>query len=162
MEGYLTLVVFAVVGTVKARNSVNGTIEEETNWFLSNLSVRPAMTAYIVYHIRYQTYNILHRPPIITFYYEGQNSPNIQHRCNAEMHGQLFNQNLAVRSEEGCFKSRHIYLAICINWTCEGRIKIQDFEPKLYFFSLGFKCNEGKGNLNGLKYEVTMKPAVCI
>ena len=39
---------------------------------------------------------------------------------------------------------------------CHGRIKIQDFEPKSYFFSLGFKCNKTEGNLKGLKYDVTI------
>ena len=38
----------------------------------------------------------------------------------------------------------------------EGSIKIQDFEPKSYFFSLGTECDTTGKNLKGLKYDVTI------
>ena len=141
------------------RNSVSGIITDNTTWFLSNLSVRPAMTASIEYHIRYQcpwyVYEILENPPVITFYYMGQDSPNLQRGCNSEMHGQLFNKDLAVP-----LNGKHREKFLCNRKggmkVCHGRTKIQDFEPKSYFFSLGFECNERKGNLKGLKYEVTI------
>ena len=94
----------------------------------------------------------------MTFYYKAQNSPNLQERCNAEMYGKLLNVDLAVplygkyREKFWCNdKDRDGWIR-----DCYGRIKIQDFEPKSYFFSLGFKCNERKGNLKGLKYDVTI------
>ena len=153
MKGCFVLLLFAVVGIIKARNSVNGTIEEDTAWFLSDLSVRPAMTATLEYHIQYPYVERSH--PIITFYYNGQDSPNLRHKCNKVMHGQLFNQNLAIplrgkyREKFWC-NDRYGNI-----WDCYGRTKIQDFEPKSYFFSLGIQCNTTK-NLKGLKYEVTI------
>ena len=85
----------------EGKNTVTGGIEEDTSWFHSNLSVRPAMSASIEYHIQYQCsdclWNERHQNlPIITFYYKGQDSPNLRHKCNSEMHGQLFNKDLAV------------------------------------------------------------------
>ena len=145
----------------EGKNTVTGAIEEDTSWFLSNLSVCPAMSVSIEYHIQYQCPSCVYggRPrnlPIITFYYNGQDSPNIQGRCNAEMHGQLYNEDLAVplrgRYREK-FWCNYRYGGIR---KCYGRTQIRDFEPKLYFFSLGFECNEAKGNLKGLKYEVTI------
>ena len=142
MKGYFVLLLFAVVGAiVERRNSVKGTIEEDTTWFLSDLSVRPAMRASIEYNIRYPKGG---PPPVLTFYYMGQDSPNLQQRCNAKMHGQLFNQKLAIPLEDNFWSNNY------------GIIEIQDFEPKSYFFSLGFECGERKGNLKGLKYEVTI------
>ena len=151
----------------EGRNSVSGTIDEDTSWFLSNLSVRPTMMASIEYHIQYQyqyyqyhryyegRYEIFENPPILTFYYKGQDSPNLGRKCYSEMHGQLFNQDLAiplyVRYTEKFWCNDKLYGKI---WDCYGRIEIQDFEPKSYFFSLGFKCNETGGNLKGLKYDV--------
>ena len=151
----------------EGRNSVSGTIDEDTSWFLSNLSVRPTMMASIEYHIQYQyqyyqyhryyegRYEIFENPPILTFYYKGQDSPNLGRKCYSQMHGQLFNQDLAiplyVRYTEKFWCNDKLYGKI---WDCYGRIEIQDFEPKSYFFSLGFKCNETGGNLKGLKYDV--------
>ena len=138
----------------EGRNSMSGIISN-TTWFLSNLSVRPAMSASLEYHVRY-SYDESSDRPIITFYYNGQNSPNLQDKCNSEMHGQLYNKDLAVplyhryREKFWCnYKDGGIM-------DCYGRIKIQDFEPKSYFFSLGFECNDTRGNLNGLKYKVTI------
>ena len=156
MKGFLALVLLAAVGTIHGRK-IGGRINERTNWLTGNLSVRPAMTASIEYHILYP----IGPRPVLTFYYNGQNSPNLQQRCNAEMHGQLYNKDLAVplrgiyREKFWCNDRYDRYRDRGIR-DCYGRIKIQDFEPKSYFFSLGFECNEAKGNLKGLKYEVTI------
>ena len=161
MKGYLVLVLFAAVGTAQARNSVSGTIEKGIKWFLSNLSVRPAMTASIEYHVRYTN---VQDQPILTFYYEGQNSPNLHDKCNTEMHGQLFNKDLAVPLYRNSTKNQRCYqygcteqchpayncITTCTHRYCEGRIKIQDFEPKPYFFSLGFECKINR-NLKGFE-----------
>ena len=164
MNGYFVLVLFAVVGAVvKGRNSVNGTIEEDTTWFLRDLSVRPAMTATLEYSIRYPKGE---PQPVVSFYYKGQNSSNLQRGCNKEMQGQLCNKNLVVplgrikyRDAFTCSGSAcrdWLLLKLCDYWDCHGKTKIQDFEPKSYFFSLGFECGERIGNLKGLKYDVTI------
>ena len=74
--------------------TVTGGIEEDTTWFISNLSVRSAMSASIEYNIQYLDVPD-HQRPIITFYYKGQNSPNLHDKCNSEMHGQLFNKGIS-------------------------------------------------------------------
>ena len=163
MKAYLVLLLFVVVGTTKARNYVKGEIkEDDTTWFLSNLSVVPAMTASLEYNIQFPTGG---QRPIFTFYYKGQNSSNLYDKCNNEMHGQLCNKNLADANiysdcyRVGCTGTRGCFFGICpatcTHWNCYGRTKIQDFEPKSYFFSLGFECKENR-NLNGVKYEVTI------
>ena len=103
LEGYLKEVMNCdYLLPCEGRNSVSGIITDNRNWFLSDLSVRPTMTASIEYNIQFQRppstlwYEILENPPIITFYYHGQDSPNLRRKCSSEMHGQLFNKDLAV------------------------------------------------------------------
>ena len=138
----------------EGRNSVREIIMDNTTWFRSNLSVHPAMSASIEYNIKYPDVPG-HHQPIITFYYNGQNSPNLHEKCNKDMHGQLYNENLAIplcgRYTEKFWCNHKGGMKVC-----QGRTKIQDFEPKSYFFSLGFECNVTKGNLKGLKYDVTI------
>ena len=155
LEGYLKEIMNCdYLPPCEGRNSVIGSIKDNTTWFLSNLSVRPTMTASIKYNIQYPNVPGHHRP-IITFYYNGQNSPNLRDKCNSEMHGQLSNKDLAVplngKHREKFWCNRKGGMKVC-----HGRTKIQDFEPKSYFFSLGFECSETSGNLNGLQYEVTI------
>ena len=129
--------------------TVTGGIEEDTTWFLSNLSVRSAVSASIEYNIQYPDVPDHHRP-IITFYYKGQNSPNLHDKCNSEMHGQLFNKELVIPL---CGRYTETFWCNRKGWmkACHGRIKIQDFEPKSYFFSLGFKCNKTEGKSEGFE-----------
>ena len=149
--------IIAFCSTSVASRSVIGTIQENTTWFLSNLSVRPAMTASLEYHVQYPVVEGRSRP-IITFYYNGQNSPNLLTHCETDMYGQLRNEDLAVplnedyRHKFNCKQDKNKTY-----YHCWGKTEIQDFEPKSYSFSF---CNEcggvGSGNLNGLWYNVTI------
>ena len=164
MKEYLLLLLFAVVGAVKARNSVIGIIRDSRNWFLSDLSVRPAMRATIEYDIwypyleHYEDPQYLYPRPIITFYYTGQNSPNLGFQCNEEMYGQLDNKDLAILLNEDKRENKPFCKLLIPSTTfvnSRGRIEIQDFEPKTYFFSLGFECGYQK-NLDCFQYNVTI------
>ena len=49
----MLLLTTVAVTTVAGKNSVLGTIDHDTTWFLSNLSVCPAMMASLEYHVQY-------------------------------------------------------------------------------------------------------------
>ena len=49
----MLLLTTVAVTTVVGKNSVLGTIDHDTTWFLSNLSVCPAMMASLEYHVQY-------------------------------------------------------------------------------------------------------------
>ena len=79
MKGFyiLLLLTLLAVTLVSGTNSVIGTITDNTTWFLSNLSVRPAKTASLEYHVQYPY--VPNKPtPSITLYYNGQDSPNLK------------------------------------------------------------------------------------
>ena len=152
---FLLLLATVTLTIVAGENSVIGTINDNTTWFLSNLSVHPAMTASLEYHVQYPDVEGRSRP-MITFYYNGQDSPNLEAKCRRDLTGQLRNEDLVVplnqeyREKFICYKDANI-------WYCSGKTKIQDFEPKSYSFSVCFDCHDVQsGNLNGLYYNVTI------
>ena len=151
---FLLLLATGTVEIVAGKNSVFGTIKNNTTWFLSNLSVRPALTASLEYHVQYPYVEGRARP-VITFYYNGQDSPNLETLCETDLYGQLRNEDLAVPLNE---VYRQIF--ICYHdseyWYCKGKTRIQDFEPKSYSFSFCNECDKIHGNLNGLYYNVTI------
>ena len=152
---YLLLLLTTVTVTIVAgKNSVFGTIKNDTTWFHSNLSVRPAMTASLEYHVQYPDVPGRARP-IITFYYKGQNSPNFASHCETDLYGQLRNEDLAVPLNE-VYREKFICYHDSEYWHCSGKTRIQDFEPKSYSFSFCNECGKMDGNLNGLYYNVTI------
>ena len=156
MFKYISILLVVTLTTTRVSSkSVFGTIKENITWFHTNLSVVPAMTATLKYHIEYPF--VLNRPrPIITFYYNGQDSPNFDSQCETDLYGQLRNEDLAVplnklyREKFFCYKENN-------HWICSGKTKIQDFEPKSYTFSLAVNCKRvSSANLYGLFYNVTI------
>ena len=151
---FLFLLATGTVEIVAGKNSVFGTIKNNTTWFLSNLSVRPAMTASLEYHVQYPDVEGCARP-VITFYYNGQDSPNLETLCETDLYGQLRNEDLAVPLNED-YREKFICYTNSSTWHCKGKTKIQDFEPKSYSFSFCNSCGARHGNLNGLYYNVTI------
>ena len=151
---FLLLLVTGTVEIVAGKNSVFGTIKNNTTWFLSNLSVRPAMTASLEYHVQYPDVEGRARP-VITFYYNGQDSPNLETLCETDLYGQLRNEDLAVPLNE-VYRQKFICYHDSEYWYCKGKTRIQDFEPKSYSFSFCNECDKIHGNLNGLYYNVTI------
>ena len=148
------LLLLTTTTIVAGKNSVVGTIQNDTTWFLSNLSVRPAITASLEYQVRYP-YNESRDRPIITFYYNGQDSPNFRAKCEKDLYGQLRNEDLAVPLNE-VYRQKFICYHNNETWHCSGKTKIQDFEPKSYSFSFCNSCGAAHGNLSGLYYNVTI------
>ena len=151
---FLLQLATVAITTVAGKNSVFGTIKNDTTWFFSNLSVRPAMTASLEYSVQYP-YDESRDRPIITFYYNGQNSPNMGAKCERDLYGQLRNEDLAVPLNE-VYRQKFICYHDSEYWYCKGKTKIQDFEPKSYSFSFCNSCGAIHGNLSGLYYNVTI------
>ena len=155
MKGYLVLhLLCSLVGLFEASrsNMVWGTIQENTTWFLSNLSQVPAMRVSIWYRVQYPIAEDV-PTPIITFYNNGQNSPNLRYKCNNEMHGQLHNKDLTIPLIQKYREKFWCWSVENKTWNCHGNIQIQDFKPTSYLFSIGYKCGDTDGNLKGLEYK---------
>ena len=171
MERFLVLFLFVVLppSSVVLGHSEVGIITDNTTWFLSTMSVRPAMTASLEYHVQYPYVEGRARP-IITFYYNGQNSPNLISHCETDLYGQLRNEDLAVPLNK-VYREKFVCYHDYETWYCSGRTRIQDFEPKSYSFSFCYSCKQKEpgyhgnlrglykkepGNLQGLYYNVTI------
>ena len=94
-----TVILLTFVCKSVSSHSVIGVITDNITWFHTDLSVVLAMTATLEYHIQYP-YVPNRARPIITFYYNGQDSPNLLTHCETDMYGQLFNDDLAVPLNE--------------------------------------------------------------
>ena len=112
------------------------------------------MTASLEYHVQYPVDDSRPRP-IITFYYNGQDSLNFIAKCERDLYGQLRNEDLAVPLNEP-YRDKFFCYHDSETWHCIGKTKIQDFEPKSYSFSSCNKCGATHGNLSGLYYNVTI------
>ena len=141
---YLILhLLFSLFGTFEARRAymVFGTIQGNTSWFFSDLSQVPAMRASIWYRVQYPI--VEGAPtPVITFYFNGQNSTNLRERCNTDMHGQLHNKDLAIPLIEKYREDFWCWSVKKKTWNCHGNIQIQEFKPMSYLFSIGYKCGD--------------------
>ena len=179
MKGSLFVLFFTVFATAEGKNTVSGTVEEDAKWLHSHLSVLPAITASISYHVQYPT--SWASMPILKFYDNGQNSSNLRDKCISGLIGQLLNKDLAIPLVESYgtdlktrvllstnyrdkFKCEQIDCSTCWfvkcnckTWSCYGRTQIQDFEPKSYSFSVGFGCGVTKASLKGMEYDVTIE-----
>ena len=119
----LVIIVFFTTLNVSS-HSVFGEIQENTTWFHEELSVVPAMTATLEYQIQYP-YVLGRARPLITFYYNRQNSPNLILQCEKDMYGQLHNEDLAVplnkpyREKFFCYKDNQ-------TWFCSGKTTNQE------------------------------------
>ena len=121
MEKFLILFLVAALPSRDGvlGHSVVGIITDNTTWFLSNLSVRPAMMASLEYRVQYPYVEGRARP-IITFYYNGQKSPNLMSHCETDLYGQLRNEDLAVpldklyRDKFSCYHDSE-------TWYCSGK-----------------------------------------
>ena len=152
---YRLLLIATAITTVAGKNSVIGTIKDNTTWFINNLSRFPAKTASLEYHVQYPDVPGRARP-IITFYYNGQDSPNLITLCETDLYGQLQNGDLAVPLNEA-YREKFICYKDASTWICKGKTKIQDFESKSYSFSFCNECGKkSTGNLNSLYYNVTI------
>ena len=105
MKGYLVLVMLAAVGIIKSKKLGNGGRLENTEkpGSLATCLWYPTMRASIEYDIWYPNpayYELNNHLPHITFYYTGENTPNLRYGCNKQKYGQLYNKDLAIPLNE--------------------------------------------------------------
>ena len=129
---------------------ITGKVENSVGFYFRNLSVFPSTLATIGFSIYYtrirpQSYAILNL-------YTTKEYINVRKQCSKYHHGQFFNEKMSfvlIKRRYG----KHDWKEVNDTVHCSGTTVIQDYLPRNYYFSLGFKC-DSVGSLNGLEYNI--------
>ena len=138
--------------------SVSGSVSEDVTFIHETFPVPPSTRAIIGVDVSYsitsityywwQTYLL----PVIGIY-TAQDHINIKKQCLHESIGQVRNGYL---HRKIFTDSRSLNCKIDItNIHCTGNITVQDFIPRIFSFSFGFRCYY-LGSLRGLLYNMSM------
>ena len=130
-------------------------IESNVGFYFRNLSLFPSKMATIgfsVYYIRTRS-----EPYAILNFYTTKEHVNVQKQCSEIHHGQFFNEKMYVALADRS-NGHHDCKEVNDTVHCSGTIVIQDYLPRNYFFSFGFKC-DSVGSLKGIEYNISILEA---
>ena len=141
--------------------SMSGVIFDDTSFFYETFPVSPLRRAMIevdVQHFIGSSRQEGHYAMVGI--YTTQDHINFKKRCTERLYGQLGNQYLRTGITTNTDESRHL---ICKNGLsnmlhCTGNITIQDFIPRKFSFSFGFRCDnvDASDSLRGLFYNMSI------
>ncbi len=126
--------------------SVHGSVSGQPFYF-HEFPTYPSIMATVMY-----TITTTENSPIFDIY-TGDSEPSAKRQCSSRTFGQLGNFELhrtLSRAQDGCpfiLNSSEIL-------QCSGEIKILDYMPRIFAFSLGFPC--GKSGLLNVSFSVTL------
>ena len=120
----------------------SGTITENTTFFYRKLPVTPSLPAPIEFSVAYNQRSMRdaeHYPlmGIYTTYPE----INIAKQCSYIRYGQLRNENLHPYLRIGRYRTTTCEMSGADTVNCRGRVIVQDFIPRNFYLTFGFRCN---------------------
>ena len=142
--------------------TISGSVSEQVNFIHKTFPVQPSTRAIIEVDVYYpvdEYYENKHSSyfPILGIY-TTQDHVNIRSHCTDINYGQLLNFDLHPSITLDRYASRPLK---CVNDNttsihCTGNITVQDFKPRNFSFSFGFKCGYrcGSCSLRGLIYKL--------
>ena len=146
MDFYLMLVLVLTSNSAVSSVTVEGEITDDRSFYYRKLPAPPSKSARIEYTIMFPgDYVDLH-------IHTTEDHINIDKQCSFLPYGQFFNFRMHQELKQGqCNKGN-------IETTCTGSDKFQDYIPRNFGFSFGFKCDDAsRKSLRGLSYSVTIK-----
>ena len=165
----LTLLNFTVVQQNGANVTVSDQIRIDTEFYFRELSLFPSKRATIEYSIKINTSNIGYhcvkydKCSICVAIYTTKHDIDLKTHClndlfgqlgNEDLHTPLYNRGRPYRSTTCKLDDDDMDLNIL---HCEGRITVQDYIPRHYWFSFGYHCWElVRRSLRGLLFNFTI------
>ena len=143
---WITLIVLCWRSVVSV--SVMGKIDNNTSFYYHELSAYPSVLATIHYRI---TYPLANSDYVDFQLYTTSSHVNIGKRCTVRNYAQIYNIYM------------YDDLRIITNWCkifgkileCKKTVRIQDYIPRKFGFSLGFSCKDATTkSLNGTTFEL--------
>ena len=125
-------------------------ITNDTTFCYQQLSKYPSKLVTIEFSVQYQ-YNTTTGPLILDIYTDKHDADE----CLNRTYGQLRNRNLnqlLVSPHTACKETNNQngFMA-----SCNGKLKVQDYRPRNYAFSLGFNCHWlTRSSLEGVMYNI--------
>ena len=160
----LSLVVFSLSWMMNFSLTIYDTIESDTEFHYRELSAFPSKLATIKYNITYNYTAALLQCSLCYPRFEiytTLDDSNFQNNCSSDVYGQLRNENLHTPLKLRSKPYRFTNCALDSKDTdiihCNGKITIQDYIPRNYGFSFGYRCEQPtKGSLKGLTHNVSI------
>ena len=143
--------------------SISGIISENITFLHKTFPVPPSKRAIIKVNAFYPISSIGNpfigtqdHLPVLEIYTTERNV-NVKSQCTSIKYGQLGNGNLKIRLRPrteplNCLKGQQGFVY------CTGSITVQDFKPRKFSFSLGFRCKDidAMSSLKGLSYNISI------
>ena len=138
--------------------SISGVISEDVTFIHKTFPVPSSKRAIIEVYVSFPyRYIVQRRKYPLMGIYTTKDHINIKKQCTSIWYGQLVNENLhfRIRKDRG-----HLQKLKCLkesddNIHCTGNITVQDFKPRNFSFSFGFRC-VWISSLKGLSYNITI------
>ena len=148
-------------GILGSSLTLTGHITHDSEFYYREFLTFPPMVATIKYHISYNY--TTDNPQCFSCYpkldiYTTKSDANLERNCSVDEFGQLRNENLhtPLRPRDRLYRFTNCTKEIRGIVHCRGETKIQDYIPRNYGFSFGFRCEEIKRSLKGLQYNMTI------
>ena len=129
---------------------INGEIEDHVGFYFRKLSHFPSK----IVTIGFSVYNSLSKPSATLLFHTSEENVNVQEQCSKFPYGQFVNENMVVVLTKHTFRNQDCK-EVDDMVHCSATIVIQDYQPRNYYFSLGFHC-DSIGSLKGLKYNISI------
>ena len=136
--------------------TISDTIKNDTHFYYRKLSNYPSKLATIGYSVTFN-YNV--KGKVRMDFYTTEDHINIQNQCRVKVYEQVRNDNLHTLLRPGryrfttCERDRNDSVIV----HCNGNTTIQDYIPRNFSFSFGFRCDlSNLKTLKGLTYSISI------
>ena len=131
---------------------ITGKIENSVGFYFRNLFFFPSTMATLGFSVYYT--RTWPEPRVILNFYTTKDHINTQNQCSKYHHGQFFNEKVSYGLDKLSYR-KHDCEEVNDTVLCSGTTVIQDYRPRNYYFSFGFKC-DSVGSLKGLEYNISI------
>ena len=137
--------------------SVAGSVSENVTFIHGMFPVEPSKRAKIQVDVFLQN---LRSPDVCMEIHTTQDDVNIKRQCTERLYGQVRNRDLHACLIEDSGNDAPLKCDSVRNNTmhCRGTIRVQDFIPRHFSFSFGFRCEEinATSSIKGISYNMSI------
>ena len=140
--------------TISIGHVLCSAITNDTTFYYQELSKYPSRLATIEFSVQYQ-YNTTTGPLILDIYTDKHDALNAADECLNRTYGPLRNRNLhqLLVSPHTTCKETNNQNGFMVS--CNGKLKVRDYRPRNYAFSLEFECQWlTRSSLEGVMYNI--------